>query len=47
MEVLVYQGILIYFFKNGENDELFKVLTQIRDVLFTASYCAPETLIVI
>ena len=47
LESLVYQALLIYFYKNGESDELFKVLAKIRDLLFTVSFCSPETLILI
>ncbi len=46
LEALVYQALLIYFFKN-DNDELFKILAKIRDLLFLVSFCAPETLILI
>lgn len=47
LEALVYQALLIYFFNSSETDELFKVLTKIRDALFTVTYCSPETLVVI
>jgi len=43
----VYDAIQIYFYKNGDSDELFKVLQKIRDALFLVSYCSPETLVMI
>lgn len=43
----MYDAIQIYFYKNGDSDELFKVLQKIRDALFLVSYCSPETLVMI
>lgn len=31
LEALVYEALLVYFYKNGESDELFKILAKIRD----------------
>lgn len=39
LEAFIYQSIMIYFYKNGESDELFKVLSKIRDTLFLMNYC--------
>lgn len=45
LEALIYQSLLIYFYKHGDSDELFKVLTKIREVLFSVTFCSPEILI--
>jgi hypothetical protein len=47
LESLIYQALLIYFYKNGDSDELFKVLAKVRDALFTVTFCSPETIICI
>lgn len=43
----MYHALMIYFFKQGDSDELFKVLSKIRDALFNVAFCAPETIIFI